>query len=254
MPAIALPDEATLHAEIQGRFGTRWRAVYLAAATSVALLAGTAFSLRMLHGEGFTPVSATIIKVQRGSQSGETTMTSEFLDATGTRRQDTQPASYHYARGEPLVGQRIDYIHKMLAGTNILYAVPRADGFLRVVFGVPGVLFGLFALAYAWQTMRQRALRHRLMSRGRREPGQLYTIRQRILTVPAAGGSQRLHKWRLEARYFDPAIAGFRDCHSDWHPAPAPELQDNTPVSPLLIDTKDPTRHWLPVGGLAGTM
>lgn len=252
MPMTILPDEAALHAEIERNRRRRFLGVYIAAVAAALFLVAASYSLPMMHGDGFTPVTATIVAVETDPASGDTVMTSEFIDTSGTRRRGKETAAYHYAPGDPKVGQAIEYIYKTSALTGDFHATPRADVFLRWTFGVPGLLLAILAIVVAWLVLRQRTFRRELVRSGRRVPGQTHAIRAKTLIFPGEGNSaQAAPMWRLEARYFEPAESGFRDCHSDWQHGEAPELLEQTPVPPLLLDARDPERYWLPLGSLA---
>lgn len=252
MPVTVLPDETALDAEIERHRRRRFLGVYISAFASVFFLVAAGYSLRMMHGDGFTPVTATIVAVESDPQSGETVMTSEFTDASGTRRQGKETAAYHYAPGDPEVGQAIDYIYKTSTLTGDFLASPRADVFLRWIFGVPGIGLGLLAFLAAWLVLRQRTFRRELVRSGRRVPGEAHGIREKTLVFPGAGSRvQAMPMWRLETRYFEAADAGFRDCYSDWQHSVAPVLRADTAVPPLLLDARNPKRYWLPLGSLA---
>lgn len=249
------PDKAMLRAEISRHFRKRLHGFYLAGAAAALCIVGLAYSFDMMHEPGAIPVTATIIAVERDPASGETWMTSEFVDHQGVMRQDRLASSYHYARGEPEVGERIGYVYEISEYTGDLDASPRADGPLQWIFGIPALLFVAMATGVAWFAWRQRALRRRLLASGRREPGTAHAIERKTVTLPGGkAGPQQIHKWRLRARYFESTLPGFRDCHSDWQPMPSPELapqiHEDSPVSPILLDPANPKRYWLPLGPL----
>ena len=218
-------------------------------------MVGMTYSFEMMHEDGAIPVTATIITVERDPASGETWMTSEFVDHQGVMQQDRLTSGYHYARGEPEVGEHIGYVYEISEYTGDLDASPRADGPLQWIFGIPALLFLALAAGVAWLAWRQRALRHRLLASGRREPGTAHAIVWKIVTLPGGkAGPQHIHRWRLQARYFESTLSGFRDCHSDWQSIPsrelAQELREDSPVSPILLDPCNPKRYWLPLGPL----
>lgn len=245
------PNEAMLRVEISRNFRRRMPGVYLAAALATLFFVLAAFSFDMMHEDGAVPVDATIIAVESDAESGETWMTSEFVDKQGVVRHDRQTAGYHYARGEPKVGERIEYIYRFKLITGDFYATPRVDRILQWIFGIPALLCVAMAGLAIWFLLRQRSFRRRMLVSGRREPGTAYVVIEKTVTLPGAGNRmQQVRMWRLQARYFEATLSGFRDCHSDWWPAPAPEFGDDSPVSPILLDPANPKRYWLPLGPL----
>jgi hypothetical protein len=242
-------DTAALDAEIARRFRQRMKGVYIAVVAALLFSVGVVFSLPMMHEAGLSTAEGRIVAVTTDPQTGETLMTSEFADATGTRHRDTETAGYHYAPGEPEVGQRIDYAYKWHA-TGDLSAFPRADGLLRWVFAVPTALFVAMTGLLLWIVLRQRNLRRRLARHGRREAGQAPRIRHRTLVLPTGNSVHAMQMWRLEARYFEPTRAEFVECHSDWEGPPAPVLADGAPLPVILVDPGNPKRCWLPLGPL----
>lgn len=248
---MALPDDAALRAEIARHFRKRLQVFYLAAAAAVLCLVGVAYSFDMMHPRGAIPVTATIIAVDRDAGSGETWMTSEFVDDKGVVRREREASSYHYVRGEPTVGERIEYVHWFGEHSGEIRASPRADRILQWIFGIPALLFGAMATGVASLAWRQRLLRHRLLATGRHEPATAHVIIEKAVTLPGGkSGPQRIQLWRLQARYFEATLPGFRDCHSDWQPAPAPLLREDSLLSPILLDPANPKRYWLPLGQL----
>lgn len=244
-------DDAVLRAEIGRHFRKRLQGFYLAAAAAVLCLVGVAYSFDMMHPRGAIPVTATIIALERDAGSGETWMTSEFVDSKGVVRREREASGYHYARGEPEIGESIEYVHWFGEHSGEIRAAPRADRILQWIFGIPALLFAAMATGVAWLAWRQRQLRHRLLASGRREPGTGHVIIDRTVILPGGkAGPQRIQMWRLQARYFEATLPGFRDCHSDWQPAPAPQLREDSPRPPILVDPANPKRYWLPLGQL----
>jgi hypothetical protein len=238
-------DDSGWYAEIEGRRRRRFRGVYLLLAFAALMAVGFANTQRMMHDGDLRPASATIVALGTGS-SGEPTMTSRFQDADGAWHTDTQPASYHYARGEPRVGETVDYLYgiKPISG---FYAVPRADAPLRWLFGAVALLFALLGAGAAWLILRERNYRRRLLATARREPLAAARLGERAYSLPAgAAGTQRVALWRLEGRYFDPAAGEYVDCASDWQPAPAPADFDPARAPPVFVDPLAPSRYWLP--------
>jgi hypothetical protein len=238
-------DEQRWYEEIERRRRARFRGVYLLLGFAALMALGFANSTRMMHGAGLQPATATIVALGVGS-GGEPTMTSRFQDATGAWHTDVQPASYHYADGEPRVGESIGYLYGTKRHSGF-YAVPRADAPLRWLFGPIALLFALLGAGAAWLILRERNYRHRLVATARREPLANARIGQRAYALPAgAAGTQRVELWRLEGRYFDPGAGEYVDCASDWQGAPAPADFDPAHAPPVFIDPITPSRYWLP--------
>lgn len=243
-------SDTELYAEIGRDVRRRAGGVVITLVMTSLMAVGFFNSMRMMHGSDFHVAVGTIVEVVKDPQSGETLMTSEFRDAAGTLHRDTQTAGYHYARGEPVVGQPIEYLYKNSEYTGELRGFPRADRILQWVFGLPMALFALMSVLASWYLSRKRALRRRLVGSGRREAGAGYAISRRSVPI-LTGNSGPVEMWRLEARYFEPERAEFVECHSDWQHSPLPELGPDSPVSPILLDPTRPGRYWLPVGALA---
>jgi hypothetical protein len=249
MRVNAVEAERRWYREIEKRLSTRFRGVYLAVGFAALMAFALANTQRLMHNAALLPVSATIVALGTDS-SGEPTMTSTFQDAEGNWHRDTQPASYHYARGEPRVGESIAYLYGVLPSTGLFYAVPRADGILKWMFGVPAAIFALFSVLLGVLILRERAFRRHLVQDGKREALETPRIGHRDLAVPAgASGVHRIQMWRLEGRYWDSARNEYVEAASDWQPLPVPTLNE-TDVPPVLVDPQDPSRYWLPVGAL----
>jgi hypothetical protein len=243
----AVEAERRWYREIEKRLSVRFRGVYLTVGFAALMAFGFANTQRVLHDGDLLPASATVVALGTGS-SGEPTMTSTFQDAEGNWHRDTQPASYHYARGEPRVGDRIDYLYGVKYGD--FYAVPRADGILKWMFGVPAAVFALSSFVLGALILRERAFRRRLVQGGKREALETPRIGHRSLSLPAgASGVHHIKLWRLEGRYWDSALNEYVEAASDWQPLPVPTLNE-TDVPPVLVDPQDPSRYWLPVGAL----
>ena len=242
-------DEQGWLAEIDRRRRQRLPGFYLCAGFVALMLAGYAYSARMMHGPGYTPTRGTIVALGTGS-SGEPTMTSEVRDANGVVHRDTQPADYHYARGEPRVGESIDYLYRTSPYTGEFQAVVRADGLLRWLFGPAAAVMGVFGAGAFALILHQARQRRALVRDGERIKVELPGIVHRSVVLPAgASGTVRVDQWRLEGRVFDPQQGEYVECRSDWQLPPAPEL-DLALVPPLLVDRAKPSRRWLPVGAL----
>lgn len=242
-------DERRWYREIERRLAARFRGVYLAIGFAGLMGFGFANTQRMMHDGALLPVTATIVALGTDS-SGEPTMTSTFVDAEGNWHRDTQPASYHYARGEPRVGDKVDYLYGVLPATGSFYAVVRADGILKWFFGVPAAIFTVVGVVLALLILRERAGRRALVAGGLRIALELPRIGHRAVTLPGgAAGAIHFELWRLEGRVFDAERGEFVECASDWQQPPPPEL-GATPLPPLLVDPARPSRRWLPVGEL----
>ena len=242
-------DERRWYREIERRLAARFRGVYLLFGFAGLMAFGFANSQRMMHDGSLLPVTATIVALGTDS-SGEPTMTSAFVDAEGNWHRDTQPASYHYARGEPRVGDKVAYLYGVHPATGMFYMTPRADGILKWFFGVPALLSALCGAVVTMLILRERNARRALVRGGLRVPLELPRIGHRALSLPAgAAGTVHFELWRLEGRVFDAARGEFVECASDWQQPPPPEL-GTAPLPPLLVDPKRPARRWLPVGEL----
>src|SRR4249919_133928 len=239
--------DAELFAEIGRHCRQRMIGVYLSGAFALLMLAGLSYSKRLAHGDGWSEADGRIVAIGKDPSNGEDTMTSEFADANGTLHRDTQDFGYHYASGDPQIGQSIEYLYKTSELTGDFVSVPRADWILKWMFGVPAAIFVPMTSLFVWIILRQRNFRRWLVRHGRREPGEQCAMAHR--TVPF---SNNVQMWRLDARYFEPTRFEFVDCHSDWQtpPEPAP-LEANTVLPPILVDPARPARYWLPVGMLA---
>jgi len=245
----AVADERRWYREIERRLAARFRGVYLTLGFAALMAFGFANTQSMMHDGSLLPVTATVVALGTDS-SGEATMTSAFVDAEGNWHRDVQPASYHYARGEPRIGDSIDYLYGIHPATNSFYAVPRADGILKWFFGVPAALFALVGVVLVMIILRERDRRRALVRAGLRVPLEMPRIGHRAMTIPGgAAGAVHIEMWRLEGRVFDAARGEFIECASDWQQPPPPEI-GNAPLPPLLVDPKRPTRRWLPVGEL----
>lgn len=240
------------YAELGRDLRRRLPGVYIFVVLAGLLSLGVFYSIPMMHGASdFSKADGRIVAVARDPASGELEMTSEFTDADGVTHRDTQTDGYHYAPGDPKVGQSIEYLYKRSELTGDLHAFPRADRILQLVFGLPAAFVTLLAVATTWFLLRRRNYRRRLLREGRREVGQMHAIAQKSVTIPIGPAANTpIHQWRLEARYFEASLGGFVDAHSDWMPAPAPELRSDAPMPPIFVDPQRPERYWLPVGAL----
>ena len=249
----ALPDDAALYAEIGRDFRRRMIGVYLTVGVAALLSLGLFNSVSMMHGDGdFTAVDARIVAVGKDPRSGRLTMTSEFTDATGKVHRDTQDDGYHYASGDPEVGQRIEYLYEFDAYYGDFHAFPRADRILQWVFGAPAALLLLVGGGGLVFLLRKRAWRRRMVRGGRREPAQAVSIRERTVVLPSGNGVQVLPMWRLEASYFEPSRSAFVACHSEWQHSPTTPQAGDLPAPVILVDPERPGRYWLPVAIPAG--
>lgn len=245
---VALPEDSALRAEIKRQVRIRSIGFWLAAIFALIFFGLTFFSFPMMHHQKNTlSVDATIVAVERDPQNGETLMTSEFSDAEGVLHRDTQTSGYHYAWGEPQVGQRVPYVYWRSGITGDIGSFPRADGILKWIFGSAAAVLALLAIGVWFFVSRHRRLRLRLIKSGRRERGVRYAIEAKT-TVITMKTTVIIHQWRLTARYFEESLAAFKDCHSDWQPGLPPERLDNLTVPMILVDATDPRRYWLPVG------
>lgn len=240
------------YAELERDRRRRMPGVYLFFGFAALLSLGVFYSMSMIHGASdFSKAEGRIVAVTRDPESGELEMTSEFTDAQGVTHRDTQAEGYHYAIGDPEVGQSIEYLYKRSELTGDLRAFPRADRIMQLVFGLPSAFCVLLGSAGLWWLQRRRNYRRRLLREGRREAGQMHAIALKSVTIPVgAAANTPMHMWRLDARYFEPSLGGFVDAHSDWLPAPAPELRADLPMPPIFVDPERPSRYWLPVGAL----
>jgi hypothetical protein len=243
-----MPTDAAHLAEIPTDARRRPPGIWIAAAGAVLLAMPVPFSLAMVHGEGLTPVEGRIVAVGKDPESGETMMDVD-VPIDGVVHRDRETAAYHYAPGEPTVGEPIAYAYRVSDATGDVLLYARADGLLRWVFGVPAAFLALLAGGMAVFLARRRKRHTALVAHGLRMPAQGARLRHRSLVLPAGGGrSQAVQQWRLEASFFEPQRAAFVECRSDWRPAPAPESVEALGPIEIHVDPADPSRHWLPVG------
>jgi hypothetical protein len=236
--------------ELRRRRRQRLPGVYLCLGFAALMLLGYCNSLRMAHGAGFTPVTGTIVALGTGS-SGEPTMTSEIRLPDGSVHRETEETSYHYARGEPRIGESIDYIYRRSPyGTGDMQLWVRGDWILRWMFGPAAAVMGAFGMILLGVILRQHARRRELIRSGERVPIELPRIGHRRIVLPGSAGPVQVDTWRLEGRVFDPQACEYVEVASDWLQPPAPESLDPALVPPLLVDKARPSRRWLPVGAL----
>lgn len=248
--AVVLPADDALRTEIHREARSRSMGFWLAVIFSLVFFGLAAFSFRMMHDvEDAFVVDGTIVAVERDTDNDELLMTTEFVDADGKVHRDKQTSGYHYAMGEPEVGQRMGYIYWYSKLTGDFRSTPRADGILRWIFISAGLILGVMALVVSNYMNRHRRLRMRLIAFGRRERGARYAIETKT-TVIALKLTHIIHQWRLTARYFEDSLTAFKDCHSDWQPGLPPDRLDNLTVPMILVDAANPRHYWLPVGEL----
>ena len=150
-----MPGLGQLKQEIATQVSHRRLGFWLALLFAAFLFGLLPFTFRMMHSyDDAVMVDARIIAVDRDPASGETRMTSEFIDLTGKAHRATESAAYHYAPGEPEVGQKIAYFYRPDAAGDI-YGTPRADGLLKWLFGGAGALLALIASALAIAAIAQ---------------------------------------------------------------------------------------------------
>jgi hypothetical protein len=249
-PVTALPDDAALYAEIGHDVRRRMPGVYICLVVAALMSIGVFKSLPMMHGDDdYTAVDARIVDVRRDPEKGGLLMTSEFTDARGAVHRFTETDGYHYAPGDPEVGQTIEYLYRVRYGE--MRAFPRADRILQWVFGAPAAFLALFGGSAAGLLLRKRSLRRGLVREGRRETGQALSIRRRTLVLPTGNNVQAIGMWRLEARYFEPSQSAFIECHSEWQHGVEPALADGATTT-ILVDPQRPSRYWLPVATPGG--
>lgn len=245
---VALPEDSVLRAEIKRLVRIRSPGFWLITLFALFFFGLMPFTFPMMHyQEDTTTVNATIVDVGRDPENGEILMTSEFSDADGVVHRSTETSGYHYAWGEPEVGQQLEYIYWRNKLSGDFESTPRADGILKWMFGSAGAVLALFAMGAGVYVNRHRRLRLRLIKSGRRERGARYAIEAKT-TVIAIKTTVIIHQWRLTARYFEESLTAFKDCHSDWQPGLPPVRLDNLTVPMILVDVTDPRRYWLPVG------
>jgi hypothetical protein len=245
------PEEQSWLDELRRRRRQRLWGVYLCAAFVALMLAGYFNSIRLVHGKGFTPVTGTIVALGTGS-SGEPTFTAEVRLPDGSVHHDTEETSYHHARGEPRVGEGIDYIYRPSPyDSRDVQVWVRADFILKWMFGPAAAIMGLFGSGALIRILRQHSQRRALVRGGERVLVELPQVGHRSITLPAgAGNIVRVDTWRLEGRVFDPDAGEYVEVASDWQQLPAPESFDAASVPPLLVDRAKRSRRWLPVGAL----
>jgi len=242
-------DDRRWYEEIERRLAHRFRGVYLCVVAAGLFGVGALNTQRMMHEPGLLPAQARIVALGREAD-GERTMTSAFQDAEGAWHRDTKAWSYYHGRGEPRVGEPIEYLYGVKPVTGDLHAMPRADRLLQWAFGIPTALFALLAVVFGVIVMREHDARRALIRGGLRLPLQAPRIGHMAFAVPrGAGGAHRAETWRLEGSAVDAARGEYVDCASDWQEPPPPVL-DPQRVPPLLVDPKRPARRWLPVGAL----
>lgn len=242
-------DDRRWFEEIERRLTQRFRAVYILVTAAALFGFGVMNTQRMMHDASLLPAKGSVVALGTGS-SGEPTFTATFVDAEGNWHRDTQSYGYWYQRGEPTVGAPIEYMYGIKPISGDFYAVPRADGFLKWLLGVPTALFALLGILAGVVIMREHDTRRALVRVGQRLPLQMPSIRRMRVEVPTgAAGARGGDLWRLEGRVFDAAIGAYVECASDWQQPPPPDL-DLSRVPPLLVDPMHPRRRWLPVGAL----
>lgn len=241
------PGDAVLLAEIARRARRRFIGVWICAVAAALFGAGVLFAQRMMHGEGYRLAQGRIVALGTSS-SGEPTFTGEFRDADGVLHRDTETYGYHYAPGDPRLGERVGYLYRIKPATGSFDSFPRGDVILHWTFGVPAVAFVLFGALAAALIVRESRYRRWLVANGQREPLAHPAIRERAVALPAGAGSQVVRNWRLEGKYFLPAAGEYVEAHGDWEPPPVRELQAGAEAPVLLLDPRDPSRYWLPSG------
>ena len=248
--AVGLPADDALRTEIHREARSRSLGFWLAVIFALVFFGLAAFSFRMMHDQdGAVAVDGSIVAVERDPGNGELLMTSEFFDTEGKMHRDTLPEGYHYASGEPKVGQRIEYVYWRSPFTGEIDSHPRNDIFVKWIFISAGLILGVMALVVSIYMNRHRRLRLRLIASGRRERGARYAIEAKT-TVISLKVTHTIHQWRLNARYFEDSLTAFKDCHSDWQPGLPPDRLDNLTLPMILVDAANPRHYWLPVGEL----
>ena len=247
---VAMPADEALRKEIARQARVRSLGFCLSVIAAIGFFSLTLFTYPMVHYQkNATTVVGKIVAVVRNSERNEILMTSQFIDADGNAHRDTQTSGYHYARGEPEVGQPITYLYWRSELTGELGSTPRGDGILKWLFGSAAAIFVLMSVLTFAYINRHRRLRLRLIASGRRERGAGYAIESRTVVIPLKV-THVIEQWRLNARYFENSLSGFKDCHSDWEPGLPPDRLNDLTVPMILVDTSDPRRYWLPVGEL----
>lgn len=243
-------DDDLLHREIGRDFRRRSLGAWICLVMAALLFLPLPHTISMMHGDGdYTAVMGTIIAVGTDPQTGQLRMTSEFTDASGTVHRDTQHDGYHYASGDPQVGQPIEYLYKTLDSTGEVRFFPRADRILKWVFGGPAAFLAGVGGLLMFLLLRKRAWRRRMVHEGRREPGQAPAIRYKTFVVPTGNATHVLDLWRVEASWFDPERSQYVVCHGEWEKDAAPVLGDDAkPV--IFVDPRKPSRYWLPTGSV----
>lgn len=247
---VAMPADEALRKEIARQVRVRSLGFWMSIIAALVFFTLTLFTCPMIHYQkNATTVTAYIVAVERDLERNEILMTSEFVDADGKVHRDTETSGYHYARGEPEVGQRITYLYWRNELTGELDSTPRADGILKWFFGSAAAIFVLISVLTFAYINRCRRLRLRLIASGRRERGIGYAIESKTVVIPVKV-THIIHQWRLNARYFENSQSGFKDCHSDWEQGLPPHRLDGLSVPMILVDASDPSRYWLPIGEL----
>lgn len=236
--------------EIERRLTLRFRGVYILVTFAALFGFGLMNTQRLMHEPGLLPAEGTVVELGTSS-NGEPTFTTTFQDAEGTWHRETETWAYHYARGNPYVGEKIDYLYGIKPASGDFYAVPRGDGWLKWMFGLPAALFALLGIGAGTLIMREHNTRRALVREGERVPLEMPRIGRMTVSVPTgAAGERGGELWRLEGRVFDAQRSEYVEIASDWQqPPPPPELVLSQ-VPPLLVDPKRPKRRWLPVGAL----
>ena len=245
------PEAQSWLNELKRRRRQRLPGVYLCAAVAALMLAGYCNSIRLMHGKGFAQVTGTIVALGPGS-GGEPTMTSEIRLPDGSLHRATEATSYHYARGEPRIGESIDYIYRPSPdGTGDVQLWVRGDGILKWMFGSAAAILGGVGLGMLWLVLREHAQRRELVRTGERVALEMPSIANRHVALPGgAAGTLEFDLWRLQGRVFDARAGEYVDVASDWQQPPAPQGIDAALLPPLLVEKGKSGRRWLPVGAL----
>ena len=217
-------------------------------ALSPLLLMAIALAWAMFHEEwmlgqpGRTrDVRAEVVEVSPASGDG-VVVDLVYLDPAG----DPRSLQREYAERPDLAPGDLVEI-RYVAGVAES-ARPLTDGdrlFSRLMGGL--LAFVLLALAVIGGfALRRYTRRRHLLRHGRHEAGQ----GGRIETTQFTFKNATQPMWRLHLKRFEPARAEWIDCRSDWQAGLAPVLAADTELPPVLVDPRDPARHWLPVGVL----